>query len=378
MPACAVEYVWCSGANTHHDLRSKIKCVTFTEEEVKKFLATPSALLTVLPVWNFDGSSTGQASGKDTEILIKPVAAWVHPFLQDVPTFVVLAECLTPKNEATIDNTRYIARTVFHLDEATRAMKPWFGLEQEYVFFKDGCPLGWPKDSNPPPQGPYYCSTGVVATGRRYAEEHMMRCLKMGLKISGINCEVMPGQWEYQVGPCEGIEAGDHALMARWVMLRVLEREGLDVNFDSKPKEGDWNGSGMHTNFSTADMRTENGMAKIRQAIENLARDPLRDVAVYGADNNARLSGHHETSRLDRFDYGVGTRHTSIRIPHDAERHGCGYFEDRRPSASADPYLVTARLFASACDVPSKLLDDFGKAREPQWVENLRKQVNIK
>lgn len=370
----AVEYVWCSGADSHHDLRTKVKSVPVPAADVAGFQQDPSSLLKVLPVWNFDGSSTGQALGKDTEILIRPVAVYPHPFISEVPAFVALTECFLPSGEPTPDNTRFIARTVFE-DEKAKGLKPWFGLEQEYVLCHGTRPLGWPSNNgDPKPQGPYYCSTGAsVAHGRKYAQRHYILCLKMGLKISGTNAEVMPGQWEYQVGPCEGIESGDHLLLSRWVYLRMLEDDGIDVNFDSKPKKGDWNGSGMHCNFSTQPMREDGGLAVIEKAIEALSKTFHKDVAVYGGDNNERLSGKHETSRLDMFNCDVGTRNTSCRIPNETKKNGKGYFEDRRPSSSADGYLVSSRLFASACGIETPLLDAFGDKISPDW---LRAMVN--
>jgi glutamine synthetase len=372
-----VEYVWLSGQNTHHDIRSKIKTITsFNDADLHKFVAEPSSLANRLPVWNFDGSSTGQALGRDTEVLMKPVRTWIHPLIKDVPAFVALCECYTPQNQPTPDNTRSLARSVFERNDETLKLAPWFGLEQEYVLYKDGRPVGWPEDGSEPKvkQGPYYCSTGAhVALGRKYAELHFTTCLRMGLKLSGLNAEVMPGQWEYQVGPCEGLESGDHAVLARWVMLRILEADGLDANFDSKPKKGDWNGSGMHTNFSTAPMRAEGGFEAIEAGVKNLGVNPLREIAVYGHDNDQRLSGKHETSRLDQFDFGVGSRCTSVRIPNETQSNKRGYFEDRRPSASADPYLVTSRLFASACNISSESLDKYGSENEPSWLNALRK-----
>jgi glutamine synthetase len=376
MPAVAVEYLWVSGADTHHDLRSKVKTIELEEHAIHKFQKDAGQLYESLPVWNFDGSSTKQALGRDTEILIRPVASFVHPFMKQ-PAFVTLCECFTPQGQPTPDNTRYIARSVFDHEKA-RPLKPWYGVEQEYVLWKDGRPYGWPTEGLPAAQGPYYCSNGSSAAfGRKYAETHYQTCLSMGLKLSGMNAEVMPGQWEYQVGPSEAIESGDHCVMARWVMLRVLETEGVNVNFSSKPKDGDWNGSGMHTNFSTEAMRANGGLARIQEAVEKLSKDPLRDVAVYGNDNDRRLSGKHETSRLDEFSWGVGSRCTSIRIPNEVQSNGHGYFEDRRPSASADPYLVTSRLLASACGIPADLLDQYGSTHEPEFVKNLRARREV-
>lgn len=367
-----VEYVFLGGQNTHHDFRSKARTIYVRTESAQ---SVPEA--SDLPEWNFDGSSTGQMAKMtdqgttlDTEILIRPVRVFKHPFLPSdaaLPAFVCLCETYYPDGRPTICNTRVLANEVFKRDLDS---KPWFGLEQEYVLYKNGQPLGWPTDgSEPAAQGPYYCGTGVNnAHGREHAMLHYTTCIKMGIKLAGLNAEVMPGQWEYQVGPCEGIEAGDHVVMARWVYLRLMEQQGVDVNFNSKPKKGDWNGSGMHTNFSTLKMREANGMSEIKEALSRLAKTYLSDICYYGQDNNERLSGIHETSKYDEFSHGVGTRHTSCRVPNQVEKDGHGYFEDRRPSSSADPYLVTARLFGSSQGIAAPAFDALTAKLTPAWL----------
>jgi len=202
----------------------------------------------------------------------------------------------------------------------------------------------------PAPQGPYYCGAGYdSAIGRPIAEAHLKACLYAGITISGINAEVMPGQWEYQVGPCTGIDSGDHLWMSRYIMLRVCELFQVNVTFDPKPQTGDWNGAGCHTNFSTAAMRAPGGYGEILKAINKLGEKHAEHIKVYGEGNERRLTGAHETATIEKFSFGVADRGASVRIPRDAEKNGCGYFEDRRPASNMDPYVVTSKLFKSAC-----------------------------
>ena len=334
------EYIWIGGSG--QDLRSK----TMTLESVPKHVSE-------LRIWNFDGSSTGQAPGHDSEVLLKPVAIFQDPF-RGAPNILVMCECYEPgKNGGEMtpipSNTRASAYERF---EKKKDEVPWFGLEQEYTLFnKDKkTPLVWPRAGYPGPQGPYYCSVGAENSfGRPIVEAHYRACLYAGVTISGINAEVLPGQWEYQVGPCVGIDSGDHVWMARYIMYRVCEDFGVCVSFDPKPIAGDWNGSGMHTNFSTKKMREDGGWDHIVSAIEKLGKKHKEHIEVYGEGNARRLTGHHETASIHSFAYGVANRGASIRIPRDAEKEKKGYFEDRRPAANCDPYVVTAKIFETTC-----------------------------
>jgi len=206
-------------------------------------------------------------------------------------------------------------------------------------------PLGWPEYGFPGPQGPYYCSVGTEnAFGRRVVDSHYRACLYAGVNISGVNAEVMAGQWEYQVGPCEGISSGDQLWISRYLMYRVCEDFGVRVSFDPKPKSGDWNGAGCHTNYSTDAMRKEGGYDVIVAAIEKLAKKHEEHIKVYGEGNERRLTGAHETAPITAFSYGVANRGASVRIPRQAKLEGFGYFEDRRPASNMDPYVVTAKI----------------------------------
>lgn len=227
--------------------------------------------------------------------------------------------------------------------EQVASEKPWFGLEQEYTLFDiDDKPYGWPKGGFPGPQGPYYCGVGAGKVfARDIVEAHYRACLYTGVNISGINAEVMPAQWEFQVGPCEGIEMGDHFTIARYLLIRVAEEWGVKVSFHPKAVPGDWNGAGCHTNYSTVSMREEGGMKAIEAAIEKLSKRHAEHIKVYGEDNELRLTGRHETGHIGTFSSGVANRGASIRIPRNVAAEGKGYLEDRRPASNIDPYQVT-------------------------------------
>jgi len=248
------EYIWIGGSGI--DLRSKTKTLNSFPKVVEE-----------VPIWNFDGSSTGQASGEDSEILLKPVKIFKDP-LRGGENILVLCECLFPNGQPVQTNHRVSAVKIM---EAAKDSKPWFGIEQEYTMFRDGRPLGWPKKGFPAPQGPYYCSVGAdVNVGRQIVEAHYRACISAGIVISGSNAEVMPGQWEFQVGPCEGIDSGDELWVARYILKRVAELFDVVISFDPKPVLGDWNGAGCHTNFSTKEMREEGGIVHILNAIKKL------------------------------------------------------------------------------------------------------------
>merc|ERR1719453_1121649 len=303
---------------------------------------------TKLPEWNFDGSSTGQAPGDDSEVILKPQAVFRDPFLGG-DAILVMCDCYKPDGTPIQQNTRIACAET--MDKAAHE-EPWFGCEQEYTLFElDGVtPLGWPKNGYPGPQGPYYCGAGAENSfGRQVMDAHYKCCLYAGITISGTNGEVMPGQWEFQVGPCEGIDAGNHLWMARYILQRICEKHGVSVTFDPKPQSGDWNGTGCHTNYSTAPMREAGGMKHIKDAIEKLAKKHKEHIEAYGEGNERRLTGKHETASIEAFSYGLANRGCSCRIPRQAEKDGCGYFEDRRPASNMDPYVVTGKIVETCC-----------------------------
>ncbi len=357
-----VEYVWIDGCNK---VRSKNRHLTLkyrrgnSEDEVKQ------NILYQIPSWNYDGSSTNQATTEHSEVILKPVRLYKNPFTTkynnyNIMHLLVLCETYKTSVEPHETNKRCIAQTIFE----NAVFKPdeyWFGLEQEFFLIDVHAnkPLGFPHSQthNPEPQGQYYCAVGGEnAFGREIVEKAYIMAHFAGIEVSGMNAEVAPGQWEIQVGIVKGIKAGDDLWMLRYILNRITEEyQGYRVDFRAKPilnyygqPDTRWNGSGLHTNFSNpltrGEIQNKNGLDEIEKAIEKLSKRHKEHIEVYGADNNLRLTGKLETSSISTFSYSVGGRNTSVRIPNDVALKEYGYFEDRRPSSSADPYQVISAL----------------------------------
>jgi len=330
------EYIWIDGYEPTANLRSKTKILDNLVLSVSD-----------LPSWGFDGSSTLQAEGIDSDCMLKPVWFCKDP-LRGGDNVLVMNEVCNPDGSPHKSNTR---APLVELAEKFKDHDPWFGIEQEYTLMDGKQPLGWPDEGYPErPQGPYYCSVGSEdVAGRDIVEDHMHACLDAGIEISGINAEVMLGQWEYQVGPVGALEAGDQLWVARWLLERIGEDYGARVELHPKPIKGDWNGSGAHINYSTVAMRESGGLKVIEEACEKLGQNIDKHIAAYGADNDQRLTGLHETCSINEFRYGVSDRGASIRIPMGVQNDGCGYLEDRRPASNVDPYKACAALIDTTC-----------------------------
>ncbi len=331
MTKCKLEYIWLDGYQPTQSLRSKTRIVNDFSGNVKD-----------APMWSFDGSSTQQAPGGSSDCLLKPVACFPDPGRLGVG-FLVMCEVLNADGTAHRTN----GRATIHDDDNDF----WFGFEQEYTIWdpETNKPIGFPAEGYPAPQGPYYCSVGSgKAVGREIVEEHLELCLEAGINVEGINAEVLMGQWEFQVFSKGAKSAGDQTWMCRYLLERTAERHGLSINWHCKPVKGDWNGSGMHANFSNEVLRTC-GSREVYESICRAFEPRIKEhIDVYGADNNQRLTGLHETQSIDKFSYGISDRGASIRIPIATVENGWkGWLEDRRPASNADPYMVASAIIAT-------------------------------
>ncbi len=324
------EYIWIDGQRPTAKLRSKTKVLTADPDHP--------------PVWGFDGSSTQQAEGSDSDCVLKPVKVYPDP-IRGGESRLVLCEVFDPDGTPHPTNTRALLR---EQEEKHGDQKSFFGIEQEYTLFEGNHPLGWPEGGFPAPQGNYYCGIGADEVfGREIVERHMVACLNAGIQIAGINAEVMPSQWEFQVGPNDGLTVADDLWTARWLLYRIAEDYGVNAKLHPKPIAGDWNGAGAHVNFSTEAMR--GSLDACWDAIKKLEGKTEEHIAVYGEFIEMRLTGLHETCDYRTFRAGVSDRGASVRIPWHVAKAEQGYIEDRRPNANMDPYAACAKMIETVC-----------------------------
>ena len=329
MSVYKAEYIWIDGNQPTAKLRSKTKIVDTGAEP---------------PIWGFDGSSTMQAPGEASDCVLNPVFTCPDPVRGGNDILVMCEVLLTDMSPHPTNTRAACAAAVAKYDHH----EPRFGIEQEYTFFDGIKPLGWPDRGFPAPQGGYYCGVGYDEVfGREIVEAHLEACLTAGLRVSGINAEVMPAQWEYQIGPLGPLEVSDQLWVSRWLLYRIAEEFEASATLHPKPVAGDWNGAGAHTNFSTTE--TRESYDAILTAIGALREKHDLHIVNYGAQIEERLTGLHETCSHKEFRHGVSDRGASVRIPWQVERDGKGYLEDRRPNANMDPYVVTCLIVETVC-----------------------------
>ena len=333
-----LEYLWLDGYKPVPNIRGKT--------QIKEYSNFPT--LDQLPLWGFDGSSTQQAEGRSSDCVLKPVSV----FFDSTRKNGVLVMCEVMMPDGVTPHPTNARATI--LDDPGA----WFGFEQEYFFYKNGRPLGFPECGYPAPQGPYYTGVGYKNVGdlaRQIVEEHLDICLDAGINHEGINAEVAKGQWEFQIFGKGSRKAADEMWVARYILQRLAEKYGVDIEYHCKPLGNtDWNGSGMHANFSTTYLREVGGKEYFEQLMAAFEKAKEDHIAVYGPDNHMRLTGLHETQSIDQFSYGVADRGASIRVPHSFVNNGYkGYLEDRRPNSQGDPYQIASRILKTIATVPT-------------------------
>ncbi len=342
-----LEYVWLDGYTPEPNLRSKVKVIELdVDYESTEWYRNLD--VSKCPEWSFDGSSTKQAEGHFSDCILKPVRTDFNPLNHTgTSSFFVLCEVMYPDGTPHSSNTR---ADVGHEEEDL-----WFGFEQEYTIMKDGRPLGFPENGYPEPQGKYYCGVGNGQVhGREFVDEHMENCLLMGINITGTNAEVLLGQWEYQVFSKGKWKAGDDLWMSRYVLQRMSENYGFKIDFHPKPVQGDWNGSGLHCNFSNKRMREVGGEEYFKSIFKAFESNHQIHIENYGSSNELRLTGKHETQSIDKFSWGVSDRGSSLRVPLSTAKEWKGYVEDRRPASNGDPYKIV-RVISETLDLGQQL-----------------------
>jgi glutamine synthetase len=340
------EYIWLDG-NVTKELRCKTRILILENKSTID--------LSFFPEWGFDGSSTYQAKGMNSDLTLKPVKFIKDP-IRGKNNYLVLSEVYNIDGTPHKSNSRYELRKEIELDNFLN-LDPWIGFEQEFTLFRNSRPCGWPLNGFPEAQGPFYCGVGSNKTnGREIIEEHIQACLDANIMIFGSNAEVMLGQWEFQIGyrgisseDASPLNISDQLWIARWLLIIIAEKYNIVVSFDNKPISGDWNGAGNHTNFSTNKTRDKiNGWNAIKKLVLKLSERHEEHISVYGENLNKRLTGLHETCNIDTFKYGERDRSASIRIPDIVSKKRYGYIEDRRPGANCDPYVVSKELVKTA------------------------------
>ena len=283
--------------------------------------------------------------------MLKPVFVCDDP-IRGEPHKLVMCEVFLVSGEPHPSNTRAACREIA---ENYAHHDTWFGLEQEYTFFDGIKPLGWPDNGFPAPQGGYYCGVGADEVfGRPVVEAHLENCLKAGLKISGINAEVMPGQWEFQVGPVAAPEVADQLWVARWLLYRTAEDFPTTVGQQrlgqARPEAGQGRLERRRLPHQLLDRRDARELRRVhrrRRGARHAPRAAHRQL-------RRRHRGAPDRPARDGLAARVHATASRTAAPRCAFRGRSridkkGYIEDRRPNANMDPYVVTRLIIETVC-----------------------------
>lgn len=337
-----LEYIWIDGRG---NLRSKYRTA------FPKFDSYADAAHNYIAVkdWNYHDSSTYQASTENTEIALIPVAYYLNPFFEQGRAFLILCKTYNADGSPTNTNFRHDAEKLFE-SSTSHYLDPYFRINQEYFIIQSSGTTNFaPLCSYEQPQPDYYCGVGNV-TLRNLAEKHYQYCLNAHLKISAVNAEMEPTQWQFQIGPSSKISASDELWVARYILVKLSEEFRVCICFKPKSLPNPSNSSSLHlhTSFSTQETRdaqNQNGLKCIYQYIDRLSKKHTEHICIYGHNSNRVHSG----SDYHTFSFASGYRGNNICIPKSVLKAGCGYLEDMRPASNADPYRVTAAIFSTAC-----------------------------
>ncbi|KAJ8321547.1 hypothetical protein KUTeg_000903 [Tegillarca granosa] len=331
-----VEYVFLN--HTRHRVHSKTRVLDYEPQKAED-----------CPLWDVYMFKTFEGVEPRKEMILKPVAMYRDPFRRGRNKIALCELWETMEKPAGVNTRRSCAELLKKVEEEG----VWFGMEQEYFIMGDnGLPLNWDKDPKAINLN-FHTGVGLCKTAgyeRELAEFHFQACLYAGLKMYGINREDSPSQWEYQIGPCEGIDLADQIVISRYLLWRTGEFYGVEISMDTKPAVSPENApnqsNGGHMNFSTTRMRKEGGIKYINEAVEILRNSPqvMSHYDLHGGKDNAkRLTNAYFVPGMD-FTTGIGDKYSSVRIPTLVALQGKGYLEDRRPCANADPYEVCETL----------------------------------
>lgn len=325
-----IDYVW---LDSNRNLRTKQKIIHFNQDYDEELFTLKN-----IPEWNYDGSSTGQASIEgNTEIILRPVYITSPAYTSNPENQTVIAMCDIFDITGKCLSYRKEAEEYFNREDVLKE-DPWFGLEQEFFLFPKEKYNNGTINFNEISNKNEYCGTNRNYTERSIISTFVESCNIFGITLSGINSEVSPHQWEFQLFG-KGLNVCDQLYVARFILETIVEQQDYIVLYSPKINET-ISGSGCHVNFSTLSTRTQHtGYSVIEEYIKRFEENHMKLIDCCSEKNKERLSGKFETARWDRFTWGVGTRNTSIRVPNDTFKNKCGYLEDRRPGSDIDPYL---------------------------------------
>jgi glutamine synthetase len=231
-------------------------------------------------------------------------------------------------------------------------------MEQQYTLMKLGALgadkqpiLGATDGKYKADDATWYCSRNVdkdMAKIREFSETHYSLCLVAGVKIQSGHIGRTLSSGSFTIGPCRGLNIGDHLVAARWLCGVVDERfKDFFCSFDPLPAGAGGPGKALYTSFSSRQTRNEGGSQILEKCARALARENKKHLPAYGEGNDERLDGSGRNPAADTFTYAVSDRTASVMIPRNVAVTGRGDLVDRRVGSNADPYRVAGVMMST-------------------------------